>query len=533
MKRVILLITIILVFTALIFNSQQEGISNSFFAYFSYVINSIAQNYFIYILGFIVLIIIFFHSIKFDRSYSIRKNYFLSIFQIFNVLITAFFLSYVVLLFIAFIELNIFSILININPKILSVITDKNTIVNNLKRNNHPPEIIASDNAQNSELSKIASAITGNNSFYGKYILPSIPRFLTLSIKESSFSMLLVDDTLIVSKLNPDDLQEISPSISHSLVQQYFSRREIKSYPNIAIMKKDEYQKYREKDFRKGTTKIKEEIGNYQKQIASTTQSIEEDKNKLLYNKNIIDKSTSEYKKCLANGDYSLSYCKDLLNKSGVSKLKKEVADLNKKLLLDQGKLKDHNKYHDFYVTLEKTLKLAEGYISQEYGAFTPKDTISVAFNTEDQSHTIADYFETLTHEYLHYASYISDDKKLKDSFFEEGLTEYFARQIIKDDLNVSTNLGYPVYAKVFSQITKRIIESDLADIYFSKDQDRLERLLGRVYGDGFYKNNRILFLNIQYASNSNQVLKFANEIMKKIGGDPLSKKDLLSTSSE
>jgi hypothetical protein len=135
-------------------------------------------------------------------------------------------------------------------------------------------------------------------------------------------------------------------------------------------------------------------------------------------------------------------------------------------------------------------------------------------------------------HEYLHYASYISDDKKLSDVFFEEGLTEYFARQIIKDDLNISTNIGYPVSAKILDQMTKRISESELADIYFSKDQDRLEKLLDRTYGENFYKNTGIKFLNLQYASSPDLALKIANEIMKNIGGNPLKEKDLLSTSN-
>jgi hypothetical protein len=208
-----------------------------------------------------------------------------------------------------------------------------------------------------------------------------------------------------------------------------------------------------------------------------------------------------------------------------------EVASLNKDLLANQDKLKGYSDYYDFYVGLGQSLQLAQGGIPHEFGTFIPKDVIRIAFNTADSSHTIADYIETLIHEYLHYASYVSDDKKLSDVFFEEGLTEYFARQIIKNDLDVSTNIGYPVFAKIIDQMTKRISESELTDIYFSKDQVRLEQLLDRVYGENFYKNTRIEFLNLQYASSPDLALKIANEIMKKLGGNPLKEKDLLSTS--
>jgi hypothetical protein len=532
MRKIILSIVIVFVFAALIPNLLQKGMPNSLYAYFLYVIDFIVQNYFIFILGFIALIIIFFRFVKFDKNYSLKKNYSLFVLQIINVLITAFFLSYVALLVIAFIELNVFSILININPKTLGIVSDKNAIINTIKKNNYSPEITTSESEQNKELVKVASTITGTGSFYGYYILSSIPGFFVLPIKISDSGMLLIDNTLIFTKLNPVDLQEISPIISYSLVQNYFSERKIKSYPKISIMKNDEYLAYREEDFKNGSIKINKEIEDYKKQITAISQSIEEDGNQILYSKSIVDKSNSEYKKCLSNGDYSLSYCKNLLSNFKLQDKEAELSDWNNKLLSDKDKLKGYSDYYDFYVGLGQSLQFAQRGIPHEFGTFIPKDVIRIAFNVSDPSHTIADYLETLMHEYLHYASYISDDKKLSDVFFEEGLTEYFARQIIKDDLNISTNIGYPVSAKILDQMTKRISESELADIYFSKDQDRLEKLLDRTYGENFYKNTGIKFLNLQYASSPDLALKIANEIMKNIGGNPLKEKDLLSTSN-
>jgi len=530
MKKIILFLVLIFVFAALIPNLLPEGTSNSLYAYFLYVINFIAQNYFIFILGFIVLIIIFFRFIKFDKNYSLKKNYFLSIFQIVSLLLTAFFISYVVLLVIAIIELNVFSILININPKILGIVTDKNIIIKALKINNYPPKITANEGEGNTEPLRVSGVITGTNSFYGCYVLPSIPNFIIWPTRKSDSSTMLIDNTLIISKLNPVDLQEISPTIAYSLIQNYFPNRRIKSYPKISIMKYDDYLKYRAVDFKNGKIKIDGEIENYKKQIAAVSQLINDEENKISNNKNILEKSGLEYKNCLSNGNYSLLYCKNLLNNFNLESLNSQINNLNTKLVTDQNKLKDDNDYYDFYVGLGESLQSAQGGIPREFGTFIPKDVIRIAFNTEDSSHTIADYLETLLHEYLHYSSYVSDDRKLDDVFFEEGLTEYFARQIIKDDLNVSTNIGYPVSAKIFQQMTKRILESELADVYFSKDQAGLETLLDRVYGQNFYNDTRLAFLNLQYSSNPNQVLMIANGVMKKIGGDPLSEKDLLST---
>lgn len=530
MKKIILLISGIFVFAALIPNLLQGGVTNSLNAYFFYVIGFIVQNYFTFILGFIVLIILFFRFVKFDRNYSLKKNYLLSIFQMINIFITAFFLSYIALLFIAFIELNTFSIFINISPKILNIVSDKNTIIRTLKKNNYPPKIIVNDDGKNNVLAKIAGSITGTNSFYGHYILSSIPNFFVLPIKEFSSSILLIDNNLIIVKLNPADLQEISPTISYLLMQKYFSQRKIKSFPKVEIITKEEYQKFRKGQFEEGLVTVNEEIGKYKNQIATAEASIIEDRNIISYDKSLIDKSNSEYKKCLSDGSYSLAYCKNLPVKSGKSRLEKEITDLNIKLASDQDNQKEGEKYYEFYTTLGKQLQMAEGNITQEFGVFTPKDSIKIVFNTTSSSHTIADYLETLTHEYLHYASYSPEGKKLSDSLFSEGITEYFALGIIKDDLNVSINLGYPVYAKIIGQMNKRILESEIADIYFSKDQIGLEKLLDRIYGESFYKNNRILFLSLQYASDKDQLLAIANEIMKKIGGSQLKENDLLSS---
>src|SRR6185436_6800522 len=120
----------------------------------------------------------------------------------------------------------------------------------------------------------------------------------------------------------------------------------------------------------------------------------------------------------------------------------------------------------------------------------------------------LGDFLESLVHEYLHYASYISDERKFQSNFFEEGLTEYFARQIVKDDLHVDTHLGYPAQVAIITKMTEMITASEFAEIYFSKDEESLMRALNRVYGDNFYQNNFILFESLQYSSDRKQVLK-------------------------
>src|SRR5260221_11151354 len=122
-----------------------------------------------------------------------------------------------------------------------------------------------------------------------------------------------------------------------------------------------------------------------------------------------------------------------------MSRLGKDENSLNEQLQKDQQLLKDYQYYENFFKAQEQLLSLTITNIPSELGVFVPSDSIKVVINNKS-SHSIGDYYETLVHEYLHYASY-SSGKKLDSGFFEEGLTEYFARQTIKDNLQIDTNI--------------------------------------------------------------------------------------------
>src|SRR5205807_381034 len=110
-------------------------------------------------------------------------------------------------------------------------------------------------------------------------------------------------------------------------------------------------------------------------------------------------------------------------------KYKQNIIDWRQKVETDKTLLADYQYYAQVFTKQKESLTAQKGNIAQELGVFEPKNSIKIA------SHNLktADYFETLVHEYLHYASFVSEGKKLKDAFFEEGLTEYFARAAIKE----------------------------------------------------------------------------------------------------
>src|SRR5437667_194613 len=85
-------------------------------------------------------------------------------------------------------------------------------------------------------------------SIYGNYLLPSIPRFLVVTIKQPRSHIMLIDNTLIITEIDPIELQKISPVIGYLFVKHYFPIRRIRTYPKIAIMSRQEYLTYRKGD---------------------------------------------------------------------------------------------------------------------------------------------------------------------------------------------------------------------------------------------------------------------------------------------
>jgi hypothetical protein len=311
------------------------------------------------------------------------------------------------------------------------------------------------------------------------------------------------------------------------------------------MMDEKEYQKYRDIDFNNKIIKVKSLLKQTNSDVASASAAIEQDKENINYNQELIKNTyrtrDKQYNKCMAVGQYqsgtfvhsnAKNYCQNLVQEldNTTQKANDDLDHWNKQLQEDQGQLATSKLYANFYNIQANLGDLLKQNIPYELGAFNPPDTIKILVNSKS-THAIADYFATATHEYLHYASNI-DNKSFTASFFEEGLTEYFARAAIQNNLDVSTNLGYPAFTKIISQMTKIIPETELADIYFSKDELGLRTTLDRVYGDNFYADNLITFETLQYTSDPTQILKLANTIMAKIGAAPLKESDIISTSS-
>jgi hypothetical protein len=524
----------------------------AFFGKLSYTIENSLLAYLIYILNLFVkffpIILIIFSTISgyfiwrhYKHKHSKRKTVH-SFFQIFEVLLVSIFSAFLILFIIGFIQLNIYSILVNKDPSTLGIKTDVQAIYDEIEKNNIAPNIIPSDKDYKSSIIAIAKTSSGTDNFYGEIILSNIPKLLILPAKKDVPNLLFLDNSIIITKVDLYEIQKLSPLIGKLFLEKYFATRNIKAYPKVNVLDEKKYQVFRKEDADEKIAKIISESQNMETSISSISANIEEAQAEIQINQNalisILEQRDKEYNSCLNEGTYdednnfipdnSKVDCEPILEAWEIQYVNEENLgkELAKKLEEDQEKLKVYEYYDNFFKAQEELSDISVENIPSELGVFIPDDKLKVVLLTNNSKY-ISNYFATLVHEYLHYASY-TPGKRLESSFFEEGLSEYFARQIIKNTMDKNVNIGYPTAYEIIDQITKRISEPDLAVIYFTKDQLRLEEVLNLTYGENFYNENIVYFESLMYIGDDDEALELANIIIKNIDGDPVTKDDII-----
>jgi hypothetical protein len=546
MPSISLLIVFYFLVVAFTSSPAVQGITNPFLSYFDLQFRFILGHLLLFVLAIIGLVLLFIRS-NIQRKHKIFLGFSRFVKRTVAIFIIGSLVSFTLLFAIALVEVNILSALTYTNIKLLGVETDAQVISESLKKNNSPPIVIAGGSKGNVLPLSIAIAQSGKSGFYGSRIVPFVPATFIIPAKKPDAGVFLIGKSLVITELNSPEFQKVSPVVSYLMISKYFPGRNIRSYPNVALMGKDEYLTYRKDDFDSKLQKFDELIAQINSDSESLSASIDELKNQVSDNQSKVKeanlKKEKEYTKCINTGTYksgvfyknnTFEYCQEQITplEDSLKQLITKGDELNTTLEDNQTKLTQYKTYITFYSQQKLLTQEESTYISYEFGTFNPPDVIKIALTLRNGSQATGDYFELLVHEYLHYACFDENGKTITSTFFKEGLTEYFARRIIKSNLGVDTNLGYPVNVKIIDQITKRIAESDLADIYFNNDQAGLQKLLDRVYGTGFYKKNLVLFETLQYSSDTKQILQIANDIMSEIGGSPLGESDLNTTYS-
>jgi len=543
MKLLTIITVLFFVFIAF-FGNIETSINNPFIAYLFFILKIILEYFPYFLIGFCILFLILIKPYLSKKQLNL-KIILHNLFQIFSLLVIGIISSFLILALIAFLELNTFSLILKQNPSFLGVKTNTEDILNAIRSNNIPPHIITNDKDSENEVIAIAKATSGINNFYGSKVLSGFPSLLIFPIKINN-NLLFLDNTLVVKKIDENDMQKLSPLIGYLIIKNYFSSRYIKSNPTVTVLNKNSYKNFRKNDVNDKLTKIEIEINKTDSAVSSLSADIKKGRTDITQatesKKTVLKDRDDEYNKCLSAGTYKLNvftpkntkeFCQEINKKWEVEFKKSENQEkfLTKVLAENEKLLKEYQFYNSYYKAQKQLINLSTNNITSELGVFEPPYLIKIIVN-DSSSNKIADYFESLSHEYLHFTSYTSN-KRLESSFFEESLTEYFARQAIKSSLNKDTNLGYPLSVKIIEEISKKISDPELTDIYFNKDQQGLEDKINLVYGDNFYRKNIVLFETLHLTQGSQEALEVANKIMEKIDGDPISEKDIFSKESD
>jgi hypothetical protein len=389
------------------------------------------------------------------------------------------------------------------------------------------------------------------NSFYQVSVIKKIPNNLIIPFKTDNHPIILVGNTLIINSIDKDTIQKISPNLAKLLLKNYFKDRDLKNNPTVDILNRQEYLAFRQDEINKQVAKIETVIVKVEDYMATLSGNIASAKHNIAVNQQALDASIAAadyyYNQCLDAGYtdyftgnfyhyYSQSYCESYKSQADpyVARYQKNIADANSSLRYYQGEYAQAQEADQSLKDYADSVNSSKDSTPQELGLFEGPKHIRVVLDSTS-SKGISSFVETLVHESLHYQSYVSEDRNFQfndgtyDGFWEEGLTEYFARKVLAKDLGVNVNQGYPLLVKVIAEVAKKIPESELQRVYFTKDESGLESLLNNAYGKDFYKNTEPYFEYLSYLPPDRQV-KYANDIMTVIGGKKLTTSDIYST---
>jgi hypothetical protein len=442
-------------------------------------------------------------------------------------------------------EINYIAAKINMSPSSAGVVVGKDTINKKLRNWDEKLSIIRSDNDLKSIiLSQLIVRSDSQNSYYVQRIIKNIPQNLSLQINIPKQSLVMVGSRLIITEINKDDLQAVGSTIAEMFVKHYFKSRYLKdSPPNITLMDRQEYLAFRERQIDDQVAKLDDILQKIKDYINVLYGSISTDKQKIASNQNGLNSSIAQrdsaYDYCINAGYYFYGYFYHTFPQSYCDSsraswdniivgFQNNISNWQAQLSYDQKELSDSQTLNDYIQDVRDIVDSQRDATPQELGVFNPPNNIKVVLDSTGPK-AVDNYLETLVHEYLHYTSYISDKKGL-DHFFEEGLTEYYARKIIKANLGVDANLAYFLISQLIDQMMAKIPENEVQDIYFTKDQNRLISVLDDAYGKKFYEDTQLYFMAISYVP-ADKALKIANNIMYRIGGKKLDAQDLYTSS--
>lgn len=457
---------------------------------------------------------------------------------------------------------------IKLHPKSNGLIWSKEDLVSKLNSENNPPKIIKAEDNINNQIVKYVVACSNNKGqFYQQLVLTGVLKRFPANMNIPNDSpVTMYADNLYVKNLDKDIFEAISPILAKLMIEKEVDGKDVKVIPEMHLMDRQEYNQFREDQINEVIARLDTALAKVTKVVNSYASAVSYDKGKINYNVDManltVSVGNSSYSNCINAQDtishyvagtcsyypytycspgyftytyeprYSYGYCENMRNSYNdeIDQYNSEADNWRVQLQSDQYELNIYTEIRKIIAGYKEMAIASKDDIPYELGVFAPPNNIKIAIDSTD-TETLADYFGTVIHEYYHYTSYISSEKSLP-TFFEEGLTEYFARKAVKDDMGIETNEGYPLIVKVIERMMDKIPEKDFQNIYFTKDSDLLVTTLDNAFGKNFSKDNELYFEYISYIP-SKDALEITNKLLDKIGATEITEDDLFSKSSK
>ncbi|NLG06688.1 MAG: hypothetical protein GX559_03275 [Candidatus Pacebacteria bacterium] len=505
------------------------------FSFFSDTLNnviSIFQN--LYLIASFGLIFLVFLIYFIKQKSSVISKFIHFIIYLFIAVFIAFFLVFTLTFFYK-------NYLLWRMPSSNSIIIDSDLINEELRKMDKPPTVLVSFEDLGSEIhhAYLASQVAFGNSYF-KNLVSISPTFIETDTTFAEAKAVLIENQLIFPKIDKDTIEKLSPNLGKLYVQSYLEDKYVKELPTVTVLGRQDYLSYRADMINDQVLELEEISAKLQSELNGVYGMINEAERAISQNEYYIQEATlrrtSDYDYCMTAGYYSYylevfyrtysdSTCESEWNQWSaiIQEYYDNIDSLNQTIAWARQEAafyKETLQEFDAYISLIESQKEATVY---ELGLFEPGENIKIALDNTG-ANSLADYLSTLVHEYFHYTSYVSDEKVLP-LFFEEGLTEYFARKSIEQELKISTELGYPVIVTIINKMVDDIGLDKLQNIYLTKSKDVLIAELNQAYGDTFYEDTEYFFMLMLYLGIEDQ-LGIANNILFRIGGDQLNLED-------